>query len=82
MIFYWSQDPHGVISGGDWALDRIGAVFLEGTIQTTIQNCFFYQLDGVLVFALVVLLSRASFRLFECLVVSSYMPSLTVRAHR
>ena len=53
--FDWSQDPHGVISGGDWALDRIGAVFLEGTIQTTIQNCFFYQLDGVLVFALVLL---------------------------
>ena len=33
-------------------------------------------------FSFVVLLSRASFRLFECLVVSSYMPSLTIRVHR
>jgi hypothetical protein len=33
-------------TGGDWALDRFGAVFLEGTEQVTVQNCYFEQLDG------------------------------------
>ena len=43
---YTYMDPHGVISGGDWALDRFGAVFLEGTEYFTVQNNYFYQLDG------------------------------------
>mmetsp|Transcript_11963 Transcript_11963/g.27288 ORF Transcript_11963/g.27288 Transcript_11963/m.27288 type:complete len:891 (+) Transcript_11963:48-2720(+) len=43
---YTYMDPHGVPSGGDWALDRIGAVFLQGTEGTTIQNGMFERLDG------------------------------------
>ena len=35
-----------MISGGDWALDRFGAVFLEGTEFTTVEGCYFQQLDG------------------------------------
>ena len=40
------QDPHGVISGGDWALDRFGTVFLQGTEHITVESCLFYELDG------------------------------------
>jgi len=43
---YTYMDPHGVPSGGDWALDRIGAVFLQGTKNITIKNCIFDRLDG------------------------------------
>ena len=35
-----------MISGGDWALDRFGAVFLQGTEGVTIEGCLFQQLDG------------------------------------
>ena len=35
-----------MISGGDWALDRFGAVFLEGTEEFTIEGNYFQQLDG------------------------------------
>jgi len=38
--------PHGVPSAGDWALDRYGAVFLQGTENTTIDGCTFERLDG------------------------------------
>eukprot|EP00666_Eupelagonemidae_sp_cell4sb_P001747 gene1747-500_t len=27
---YTYMEPHGVPSGGDWALQRMGAVFVEG----------------------------------------------------
>ena len=40
------QSAHGVISGGDWALDRFGAVFLEGTENFVIESNYFQQLDG------------------------------------
>jgi len=40
------MDPHGVPSGGDWGLQRTGAVFLEGTQEVTIENCTFIRLDG------------------------------------
>ena len=29
---YTYMDPHGVPSAGDWALDRVGAIFLQGTV--------------------------------------------------
>eukprot|EP01060_Flectonema_neradi_P015227 TRINITY_DN218_c1_g1_i9.p1 TRINITY_DN218_c1_g1~~TRINITY_DN218_c1_g1_i9.p1 ORF type:complete len:814 (+),score=246.12 TRINITY_DN218_c1_g1_i9:42-2444(+) len=35
---YTYMEPHGVPSGGDWALDRMAAVFYEGT-----ENCHFDQ---------------------------------------
>jgi len=40
------MDPHGVPSAGDWALDRNGAVFLQGTENLKIQNSVFERLDG------------------------------------
>ena len=33
-------------SGGDWALRRDGAIFLEGTVGTTIDGCVLERLDG------------------------------------
>merc|ERR1719399_1424791 len=38
--------PHGVPSAGDWALDRYGAVFLQGTENYLIDGCTFERLDG------------------------------------
>ena len=35
-----------VCAGGDWALQRSGAVFLEGTKGVTIDSCLFTRLDG------------------------------------
>lgn len=43
---YTYMMPHGVPSAGDWALDRYGAVFLQGTEGTTIESCTFDRLDG------------------------------------
>merc|ERR1712232_1523237 len=43
---YTYMDPHGVPSAGDWALDRIGAVFLQGTENVKLQNSVFERLDG------------------------------------
>ncbi len=38
--------PHGVPSGGDWALERMGAVFLEGTAGLTVQACGWWRIGG------------------------------------
>lgn len=38
--------PHGVPSAGDWALDRYGAIFMQGTEQTLIDGSSFERLDG------------------------------------
>ena len=43
---YTYMDPHGVPSAGDWALDRVGAIFLQGTERVTLDNCTFERLDG------------------------------------
>lgn len=43
---YTYMDPHGVPSAGDWALDRVGAVFLQGTEMATFDQCVFDRLDG------------------------------------
>ena len=40
------MDPHGVPSAGDWALDRVAAVFLQGTENAVIDGCGFERLDG------------------------------------
>ena len=40
------MDPHGVPSGGDWALSRTAALFFEGTEHLVISNCTFLRLDG------------------------------------
>eukprot|EP00912_Choanoflagellata_sp_UC4_P000607 UC4_evm1s378 len=39
-------EPHGVPSGGDWALERMGALFFEGTDNLKIQGCEFERNDG------------------------------------
>ncbi len=38
--------PHRICAGGDWGLQRTGAVYLEGTEGTLIQNVTFIRLDG------------------------------------
>jgi hypothetical protein len=38
--------PHGIPSAGDWALERFGAIFLEGTVNAKIQRCTLERLDG------------------------------------
>ena len=39
-------DPHGVPSGGDWALQRSAALFFEGTTNTVLEDCELIRLDG------------------------------------
>jgi len=43
---YTYMMPHAVPSAGDWALDRIAAVFLQGTENVVVQNSAFDRLDG------------------------------------
>ena len=40
------MDPWGVPSGGDWALHRGGAVFVEGTKGTVVKGNLFKRVDG------------------------------------
>eukprot|EP01084_Bolivina_argentea_P064482 117599_1 len=39
--------PHGLPSGGDWALQRTGSIFLDGCINFTINNNLFTRLDNI-----------------------------------
>ena len=43
---YTYMDPHGMPSGGDWALERTGALFFEGTKNIKVDSCVFERLDG------------------------------------
>lgn len=43
---YTYMDPHGMPSGGDWALQRMGALFFEGTENVMVDSCVFERLDG------------------------------------
>ena len=43
---YTYMDPHGMPSGGDWGLERMGALFFEGTKNVTVSSCIFERLDG------------------------------------
>ena len=43
---YTYMDPHGMPSGGDWALERMGVLFFEGTENTLVDSCIFRRLDG------------------------------------
>ena len=43
---YTYLDPHGVPSGGDWALERMGAIFIQGSSMATINSSYFERLDG------------------------------------
>ena len=37
---------HGVPGGGDWALERMGALFVEGTEHATLADLAFRRVDG------------------------------------
>ena len=39
-------DPHGVPSGGDWALQRTAALWFQGTERLSVQDCVLQRLDG------------------------------------
>ena len=39
-------DPHGMPSGGDWALQRSGVIYLDGVRNITISNNVMTRLDG------------------------------------
>ena len=43
---YTYLDPHGIPSGGDWGLERMGAVFVEGAEHFGFFGCVFERLDG------------------------------------
>ena len=40
------MEPHGVPSGGDWGLQRMGAVHLEGTKGFRLASCLVTRVDG------------------------------------
>lgn len=42
--------PHGIPSGGDWGLSRMGAILVEGAQGTSVANCTFSRIDGNAVF--------------------------------
>jgi hypothetical protein len=52
MVWIWiyvgiiDMDPHGVPSGGDWALEPNAAILMQGTEDCTIEQCTFTRLDG------------------------------------
>ena len=43
---YTYLDRHGMPSGGDWALQRSGAVTLEGTEKVAVVDCELTNIDG------------------------------------
>eukprot|EP00040_Diaphanoeca_grandis_P028572 m.165768 g.165768 ORF g.165768 m.165768 type:complete len:822 (+) comp31396_c0_seq1:19-2484(+) len=43
-------EPHGLPSGGDWGLERMGAIRLAGTKSVSITNNVFTTLDGNAIF--------------------------------
>ena len=43
---YTYLDPHGVPSGGDWALERFACIILEGTELAVVNSSKFERLDG------------------------------------
>ncbi len=47
---YTPDNPWGAPSGGDWALYKGGAIFIENAENTTLKNNHFRRLDGNAVF--------------------------------
>lgn len=47
---YTYMDPHGLPSGGDWALQKQGAITLIGTKNILVDKCLFSRLDGNAIF--------------------------------
>jgi hypothetical protein len=44
------MEPRGQPSGGDWALERLGALLLEGTEGVSVSQCLFTRIDGNAIF--------------------------------
>lgn len=44
------MNPYEVPSGGDWAIHRGGAIFVEGAEEVAIKNCWFDSVGGNAVF--------------------------------
>ena len=42
---YTYMDPHGLPSGGDWGMTRLGALRLSGTEGVAVTGCTFERLD-------------------------------------
>jgi hypothetical protein len=47
---YTYLDPHGAPSGGDWGLQRTGALTVKGTRNLVIDSSLFTRLDGLGIF--------------------------------
>jgi len=47
---YTYMDPHGLPSGGDWGLQKQGAITLIGTKNIVVDSCLFSRLDGNAIF--------------------------------
>lgn len=47
---YTYFDPHGLPSGGDWALQKQGAITIVGTEAVTVDGCLLTRLDGNAIF--------------------------------
>merc|ERR1719461_2791 len=43
---YTYLDPHGMPSGGDWGLERTGAIYLDGVKGVEISSNVLTRLDG------------------------------------
>eukprot|EP01084_Bolivina_argentea_P066968 122068_1 len=44
---YTYLDNHSMPSGGDWGIERIGSVYIEGAENITIDSCLFTRIDGI-----------------------------------
>eukprot|EP01083_Nonionella_stella_P003656 10523_1 len=47
---YTYMDTHGLPSGGDWAIQRQGAITFEGTEFCVVKECHLTHLDGIGIF--------------------------------
>jgi Right handed beta helix region len=50
MAATYMEDGWSAPSGGDWALHRGGAIFIENSSNITIRGCHFFRLDGNAIF--------------------------------
>lgn len=48
LTYYGTDEAskHSMPTGGDWALERAGAILFEGTEWSTVSECLFQRLDG------------------------------------
>jgi hypothetical protein len=71
---YTYMDPHGLPSGGDWGLQKQGAVTIAGTEAVTIDNCLLTRLDGNAIFIGTVRVSLTGFTLVDAIELHAFAP--------